>query len=85
MEKNGNYGVKGEDAHHLLPEKFRPNFKKMDIDIDDANLGVWMDASKHRKGASAYNKLWKEALESGKVNKNNVLDFAEKFMNMIYR
>ena len=85
MEKNGNYGVKGDDAHHLLPEKFRPNFKKMDIDIDDANLGVWMDASKHRKGASAYNKLWKEALESGKVNKNNVLDFAEKFMNMIYR
>lgn len=56
----------------------------MNIDIDDANLGRWMDASKHRSGAKAYNKLWQEALEAGRVNKTNAIEFAEEFMKLVY-
>ena len=84
MEKSGNVGKTGQDAHHLFPQKFRNKFKKMNIDIDDANLGRWMDASKHRSGAKAYNKLWQEALEAGKVNKTNAIEFAEEFMKLVY-
>ena len=84
MEKSGNFGKTGQDAHHLFPQKFRNKFKKMNIDIDDANLGRWMDASKHRSGAKAYNKLWQEALEAGRVNKTNAIEFAEEFMKLVY-
>lgn len=84
MEKSGNVGTKGQDAHHLFPQKFRNKFKKMNIDIDDANLGRWMDASKHRSGAKAYNKLWQKVLEAGKVNKTNAMEFAEEFMKLVY-
>lgn len=60
------------------------NEGKIYLDIDDANLGRWMDASKHRSGAKAYNKLWQEALEAGKVNKTNAIEFAEEFMKLVY-
>ena len=84
MEKSGNIGSVGDDAHHLFPQKYKNKFKKMGIDIDDASNGIWMNASKHRKGAYAYNKLWKNAFDSGTVNASNAMDFAKEFMIKIY-
>ncbi len=43
-----------------------------------------MNANKHRKGAYAYNKLWKNAFDTGQVNMSNVRELAKEFMIKIY-
>lgn len=84
MEKRGNARAVGEDAHHLFLQKFVDKFEDIGIKINDASNGVWMDASKHRSGARAYNKLWEEVLGSGQVNVSNAMNYAKKFMKLIY-
>ena len=84
MEKSGNIGQPGQDAHHLFPQKFRKDFKKIGIDIDEVKYGRWIDLNKHRQGAFAYNKLWDQALTSGRVTIDNAMDFAKNFMKQIY-
>lgn len=58
--------------------------KKIGIDIDEVKYGRWIDLNKHRQGAFAYNKLWDQALTSGRVTIDNAMDFAKNFMKQIY-
>lgn len=48
----------GEDAHHLYPQKFRPEFKGIGIEVDDVINGIPMESVKHRALAQAYNAKW---------------------------
>jgi 23S rRNA G2445 N2-methylase RlmL len=84
MKKAGKIKEVGEDAHHLFPQKFRPEFKEIDIVIDNPEYGIWMKQSLHRKYAKAYNKLWKRVLDAGLVNNNNAMMFAKEFMLEAY-
>ncbi len=54
------------DAHHICPQKFRNQFAKIGIDIDDARFGLWIEKHVHRQGAYSYNKLWEGFFEANK-------------------
>lgn len=82
MEKSGNVGMKGQDAHHLFPQQFREEFLSKDILIDDAANGIWLDSGLHRSGARAYNKAWEKVINS--VDKTNAFDYAKQFMLEVY-
>jgi hypothetical protein len=50
--------VKGLQAHHVLPQKFRPDFGKLGLNVDDPVFGAWVD-SKHQNWTHAYEGEWK--------------------------
>ena len=43
IKKAGKIKNIGDDAHHLLPQNFRKQFVLLEIDIDDASYGYWMN------------------------------------------
>lgn len=50
------------DAHHTLPQAFRPDFMRIgfkgDDSIDHPKYLLWWESSDHRKKASQYNNDW---------------------------
>ena len=83
MEKAGKSLKPTEDAHHLYPQQFRPEFKNLNIDVDDAVNGIAMDSSIHRAGAQAYNKAWGTIIESI-TTVGEAEMYMKKFMQEIY-
>lgn len=51
---------KDEDAHHVLPQEFRPQFRRAGINIDDPRYGAWWERTAHQQASSAYNVAWRE-------------------------
>lgn len=48
--------LKGYEAHHTLPQKYRKEFEKSGINIDEPGNVVWRSKENHRQN----NKLTKE-------------------------
>ncbi len=48
----------GMDAHHMLLQKFKREFRKAGIDINDPKYGKWVEKHEHHRGAYWYNQQW---------------------------
>lgn len=46
------------DAHHMFPQKFRPQFRAAGLRIDDPKYLTWWEKGPHRSAAREYNTLW---------------------------
>jgi RHS repeat-associated protein len=51
-------------AHHVLPQKFGPQFARAGINIHEPRYGAWWEAQGHWSNAGSYNSLWAEFLQS---------------------
>ena len=67
--------IKDMDAHHVFPQKFAKEFKKMNFDYDNAKYGSWIDSSIHRGFSHEYNLDWKHFLKNRNVTIEQTLDF----------
>ena len=82
MEEAGTKFKTDEDAHHLYPKKFRKDFEKIGIDVDDAVNGIAMESKIHRARAYAYNKLWESVVKN--IDKKTAEIYMKQFMKEIY-
>ena len=48
------------EAHHDLPQKFRRNFERAGVDIDDPKYGRWVERHPHRKWTRELNDEWEK-------------------------
>lgn len=64
--KNTGKNPAGMDAHHTLPQKFKFEFDKADINIHDPRFGMWVEKHRHRQGAFEYNRKWNIFFEKHK-------------------
>lgn len=48
----------GKHAHHILPQKYRNEFLKRGINIDDPKYGTWLETQNHLSKAKMYNSEW---------------------------
>jgi len=48
------------EAHHDLPRKFRRDFEKAGLDIDDPKYGRWVEQHPHRRWSRALNDEWQK-------------------------
>lgn len=64
------------DAHHNLPQKFVDFFESKGINIHDPKYGAWVERTKHRSEAYAYNKDWERYIRDFlKHSTEQILDF----------
>lgn len=84
MEKQGLLNAT-DDAHHLYPQQYRPEFKNIGIDVDDVANGFAMENSIHR-GANAikYNQLW-ETVDFANLSKEAARQHMIDFMEQVYK
>ena len=59
----------GYEAHHTLPQKFRKQFEKMGINIDEPGNVVWRETKNHRKNNSKLTKEWEKYMEKNHTKK----------------
>lgn len=52
------------EAHHTLPQKYRKQFEKLGINIDEPGNVVWREANGHRKKSNALTREWNDFMES---------------------
>jgi hypothetical protein len=54
-------------AHHVFPQtqEFDDFFRDIGLDKHDAKFGSWVETSKHRSEAAAYNREWREFISNG--------------------
>lgn len=57
---------KGYEAHHTLPQKYRMQFEKLGINIDEPGNVVWREANGHRKMSNALTNKWNEFMRKYK-------------------
>lgn len=55
--------MKGIDAHHIFLQKYRGEFAKIGINIDDPRFLSWWEKGDHRRMASEYGKIWEDFFE----------------------
>ncbi len=67
---------KGYEAHHTLPQKYRTEFEKAGINIDEPGNVVWRETTKHRKGSKQQEKAWDTFFEE--CNKTGVSPTKDK-------
>ncbi|MDE3046477.1 MAG: DUF2380 domain-containing protein, partial [Verrucomicrobiota bacterium] len=68
---------KAAEAHHVFSQKYRANFFKAGIDIDDPKYLAWVEKNFHRTISRNYNEEWarvfrnnpsaKEILDKGRT------------------
>ena len=51
---------KGYEAHHTLPQKYRNDFEKLGINIDEPGNVVWRKSEGHRAKNAEHGKAWDE-------------------------
>ncbi len=74
-----------EQAHHVFPNKFKINFDKAGIDINNPKYGIWLEKNFHLQKASKYNKSWEKFFErSNAPNKDEIFKHMEEAMEKIY-
>ena len=49
---------KGYEAHHTLPQKYRKDFKKLGINIDEPGNVVWRKSEGHKAKSAEHTKAW---------------------------
>ncbi len=57
---------KGYDAHHTLPQKYRPQFEKAGINIDEPGNVVWRESKSHRANNHKHIQEWIKFFEDNK-------------------
>ncbi len=68
-ELNGNVVPEGKQAHHMLPWKYRKEFEKYKIDINDPQYGTWLETHEHLSKHREYNRQWEEYFKKANVDK----------------
>lgn len=77
--------AEGMQAHHSLPQKFRPIFEKMGINIDNPKYGRWLESTKHNKGSYKYNKKWEQYFIGNQhASEEEIIDQINVFMKEVY-
>lgn len=71
---------KGEEAHHVFPQKYEDEFNKAGIHINDPQYGAWWEKSAHRSNAYQYNEAWERHLKNPK-SKEEILEIGKQMMN----
>ena len=77
LTKKTDEAIEGMDAHHVFPQKFREEFKKIALGndwIDNPYYGAWWELHDHRRNARAYNKAWEKFLKTN-PSFDEVLDY----------
>ena len=70
---------KGFEAHHTLPQKYRKQFEKLGINIDEPGNVVWREANGHRKKSNALTNDWDKFMEQKTpTTKKQVYQFRDK-------
>ena len=70
--KEGN----GFEAHHTLPQKHRPDFEKLGINIDEPGHVVWREAKNHRQNSWKFTKEWDKFFDTNKsYTKEDIINF----------
>jgi intein/homing endonuclease len=75
--------MKGLDAHHQIPQKFRVDFGKLGIDVDNPKYLEWVERGMHNGGSQAYNKMWDSALKEAGKNGNITGEVVENIWNSL--
>ncbi|MDQ3235390.1 MAG: hypothetical protein M3Q07_26565 [Pseudobdellovibrionaceae bacterium] len=71
--------VKGFDCHHVFPQKFRDQFTKLKVKIDDPKLLTWWQSTPHKQAAKAYNQAWARwFLDNPNATTEQTLAFGKK-------
>ena len=79
------YVPDGKQAHHILPQKFRAAFEKVNLNIDDPKYSAWVNTQTHQKYSYKYNKAWEEFFRNNpEYTTTSILEFAEDVMKNIY-
>jgi RHS repeat-associated protein len=72
------------EAHHVLPQKYRSDFVKAGINIDDPKYLVWVEKKLHRAISREYNIEWDKFMYNNKkLTINQVLEKGKKTMSEI--
>ena len=69
-------------AHHMFPQKFAIEFRKLGIDVNDPHFGAWWEAKGHLSNARRYNDQWDTFLEKGPRRREameRMRDLAEEY------
>ena len=68
-------------AHHLLPEKFAPQFRNLGLNIHDPQYGTWWETLSHQQNSRAYNLEWARFLKDAPTA-DEALAFARQLAQM---
>jgi len=78
-------GMTKPQAHHDLPQKFKGQFEKVGLDINDPKYGRWVEGGKagnHQKWSQEFNKEWENFFRENKdYSKEDILDQMTKLGN----
>lgn len=70
---------KGFEAHHTLPQKYRKDFEKLGINIDEPGNVVWRETEGHRAKNAEHGKEWDKFFEDNpSPTKEQVIEFRNK-------
>ena len=71
---------KGYEAHHTLPQKYRKEFEKLGINIDEPGNVVWRKSEGHRAKSAEHTAEWDEFFRrtQGHPTKEQVMEFRTK-------
>ena len=85
LSKMTGINPKDMQAHHMLPQKFRQQFERAGINIDNPKYGRWLESSNHNKLSYKYNKEWETFFEQQKdATEKDILEHADFLMKKIY-
>jgi hypothetical protein len=77
---------KGYEAHHTLPQKYRKDFEKLGINIDEPGNVVWRESNEHRKKSNALMKEWNSFMNKGALpTKKQVFLFRDKMEKKYFK
>ena len=68
--------IVGLEAHHILPQEFLSNFKKMGFNIHDPRLGSWVNSKAHRIWSYEYNVKWRRFLQQER-SAEQIMEFVQ--------
>lgn len=65
LTEQSDEGVRGLEAHHILPKEFAEKFQKAGIEnINDPRLLVWVEEAPHRQWSHDYSQAWDDFFNS---------------------
>ncbi len=72
----------GYHAYHMLPWKFRKDFAKAGLDVNDSEYGLWVKAERHLSFSYKYNTEWTVFFIANKnASKDDILNKLLKLNN----
>lgn len=86
MQKATGKEGKGYEAHHTLPQKYRTDFEKLGINIDEPGNVVWRETKKHRENNYKLTQRWTKYMREAKnPTKQDFLNFRDKVESEFYK